>query len=196
MINYYLRAKHWQLFLLILGIPILLQLLVITGIFSGTSIVTGQNNEPTKHHFILSLALFLFFGLFFGWLWSIVVGLHKQIPKELKLEISKFKLSIIIPISYIFFLLFFLGYNMSGIIKIGNESFPKIIVIGIILSLHLVAMICIFYCFYFAAKIIKTVELQKEVGFKDFVGEFFLTWYFPIGVWFLQPKINKMIEER
>ena len=85
---------------------------------------------------------------------------------------------------------------MSGIIKIGNESFPKIIVIGIILSLHLVAMICIFYCFYFAAKIIKTVELQKEVGFKDFVGEFFLTWYFPIGVWFLQPKINKMIEER
>jgi hypothetical protein len=30
------------------------------------------------------------------------------------------------------------------------------------------------------------------VKFKDFVGEFFLVWFFPIGVWILQPTINKL----
>jgi hypothetical protein len=50
------------------------------------------------------------------------------------------------------------------------------------------------YSFYFVAKTFKTVELQREVAFSDFVGEFFLLLLFPIGVWIIQPKINKMID--
>jgi len=56
-------------------------------------------------------------------------------------------------------------------------------------------MFCLFYCLYFVAKTLKTVELQREVSFNDFIAEFFLTWFFPIGVWILQPRINKMIKE-
>ena len=47
---------------------------------------------------------------------------------------------------------------------------------------------------YFVAKTLKTVELQKEVLFSDFAGEFFIVWFFPIGIWIIQPKINKIIE--
>ena len=61
-----------------------------------------------------------------------------------------------------------------------------------IIPLHLFSMFCIFYCLYFVAKTYKTAELQREVSFGDFVGEFFLFWFYPIGVWFLQPKINEM----
>jgi hypothetical protein len=57
---------------------------------------------------------------------------------------------------------------------------------------HFLSIFCIFYCIYFVAKTIKTVELQRAVKFKDFVGEFFLVWFFPIGVWILQPTINKL----
>jgi hypothetical protein len=32
------------------------------------------------------------------------------------------------------------------------------------------------------------------VKFRDFAGEFFLVWFYPVGVWIIQPKINKMIE--
>ena len=46
---------------------------------------------------------------------------------------------------------------------------------------------------YKAAKTIKTVELQKKVTFSDFAGEFFLLWFSPIGIWILQPKINKFV---
>ena len=37
-------------------------------------------------------------------------------------------------------------------------------------------------------------ELQKEATFNDFVGEFFLIWFYPIGIWFVQPEINKVHE--
>jgi putative effector of murein hydrolase LrgA (UPF0299 family) len=64
-----------------------------------------------------------------------------------------------------------------------------------IIPIHLFAMFCIFYSLYFVAKTIKTVELQRAVTFSDFVLEFFLIWFYPIGIWIIQPQINKMIEE-
>lgn len=52
-----------------------------------------------------------------------------------------------------------------------------------------------YYIMFFVAKTIKTVELQRQVKFGDFAGEFFLILYYPIGIWIIQPKINKMMEE-
>jgi hypothetical protein len=80
----------------------------------------------------------------------------------------------------------------SGIIG-GGE--PNIAIFMLIFPLHLFSMFCIFYCLYFNAKSLKSVELQKPVTFNDFAGEFFLIWFFPVGIWFLQPRINKLFEE-
>jgi hypothetical protein len=66
---------------------------------------------------------------------------------------------------------------------------------AIIFPLHLFSMFCIFYCLYFVSKTFKTVELQRETTFSDFAGDFFLIWFYPIGIWIVQPKINKMVEE-
>ncbi len=52
------------------------------------------------------------------------------------------------------------------------------------------AMFCIFYCLWFMAKVMKTAELQKKTTFSDFAGEFFLFWFFPIGIWVLQLRLN------
>jgi hypothetical protein len=76
---------------------------------------------------------------------------------------------------------------------------PNIGLVGsiftVIVPIHLFSMFCIFYTIYFVAKTIKTVELKREVKFGDFAGEFFLLWFYPVGVWILQPKLNKMIKE-
>jgi hypothetical protein len=45
------------------------------------------------------------------------------------------------------------------------------------------------------AKTIKTVELQREVNFSEFIGEFFMIWFYFIGIWILQPKINRMVKQ-
>jgi len=57
---------------------------------------------------------------------------------------------------------------------------------------HLFSMFCLFYCLYFIAKALKTVELQRPVTFSDYAGEFFLLWFYPVGVWILQPRINQI----
>jgi hypothetical protein len=119
--NLFLKAKHWQLFLLTFGIPILFQIILMSLIFSDLA----HHQDP--------LRIFTYFKFF--------------------------------PVM----MLLYMG------------------------TLHLFAMFCIFYCIYFVAKTYKTAELQREVSFGDFVLEFFLVWFYPIGVWILQPKINQMI---
>ena len=90
-----------------------------------------------------------------------------------------------------------MGIQINSLMANGSE--PSGILIGgliaVIVPLHLFSIFCIFYSVYFVAKTFKTVELQREVTFSDFVGEFFMLWFYPIGIWIIQPKINKMIEE-
>lgn len=60
---------------------------------------------------------------------------------------------------------------------------------------HLFAMFCLFYCQYFVAKTIKSVELKREAVLNDYIGEFFLIWFFVVGLWIMQPKLNKFADE-
>jgi len=53
-------------------------------------------------------------------------------------------------------------------------------------------MFCMFYIIYFVSKTLKMAELQRNVSFSDYAGEFFLIWLYPIGIWFVQPKINEL----
>ena len=45
------------------------------------------------------------------------------------------------------------------------------------------------------AKLMKTAELQRKPDGDEFIGEFFLFWFFFVGIWILQPRINKMFEQ-
>lgn len=87
---------------------------------------------------------------------------------------------------------------MSANGMMENETPPAVELIMslvvIIIPLHLFSMFCIFYSLYFVAKTYKTVELQRQVSFSDFAGEFFMIWFYPIGIWIIQPKLNKIIE--
>ena len=38
----------------------------------------------------------------------------------------------------------------------------------------------------------KSAEKQDNVKFEDFVGEFFLIWFFPFGIWKIQPRITNI----
>jgi hypothetical protein len=65
----------------------------------------------------------------------------------------------------------------------------------IIMSLHFSAMLSIFYAMIFAAKTLKSAELNKEAKISDYLGDFFLIWFYPIGIWILQPRIHKLIKK-
>jgi hypothetical protein len=140
--------------------------------------------------------MLLFMGVLLGWQWSVAVGMQKMVPVTIKMKVTKFKVFFFIPVVYITLIMitvfFALSSNFPDLVDYGFRIFIPFLVI---VPLHLFSMFCLFYCLYFVAKTLKTVELQREVSFNDFVGEFFLSWFFPIGVWILQPRINKMIQQ-
>lgn len=195
--NWFLRAKHWQLFLLTCGLPVLFQLAMMASMIVSIGSDTNPDAEAFFNIFrLFPLMMLLFVGTFFGWFWSVAIGLQGKIPPTVKMKTGKFKFFFFTPLIYILFLLIWISAAVTGLPGMEGGERPgagAFGVVAIIIPMHLFSMFCMMYSLYFVAKTFKTVELQRETTFSDFAGEFFLFWFFPIGVWVVQPKINKMI---
>jgi hypothetical protein len=108
------------------------------------------------------------------------------VPIEIKPKSKLFRFSILYSAIYaLVFQLFFItaasGTNSGG-------------AMSVIFPMHLLGMFCMFYALYFVAKNIATFEKGKEVKFSEFKGAFFMLWFFPIGIWYIQPRINRIYE--
>ncbi len=190
MTNLFLKAKHWQLFSLTFGIPFIFQIVMMVNIFSN--IGDGNIPDPTymfKYMTFFCIFIVLFMGVWFGWFWSVAIGLQAKMPEGVKMKVTKYKIFFFSPLIYILVLIFFMS-------TMTTNSVPNPAMFIVILPLHLFSMFCMFYNLYFVAKTFKTVELQRETRFSDFAGEFFMIWFYPIGIWIIQPKINKMMEDQ
>ena len=193
----FLKAKHWQLFLLTFGIPMIFQFIMIGTMISN--IGSETNTDPTSifnYLKLFPLVMIIFMSIYFGWFWSVAVGLQKKVPENVKMKVRKFKIFFFIPMFYMLLIMLLMSISMNGLMENGEEPSGILIagLAGVIVPLHLFSMFCIFYSLYFVAKTFKTVELQREVKLSDFAGEFFMIWFYPIGIWIVQPKINEMIE--
>lgn len=187
MIKFFLKSKHWQIFALMVGIPILFQIIVLG------HIIASEN--PVLNFSIFPIFMLLFMIVFFGWFWSIGVGLNNFLPQESNLNITKFKIFLLVPFFYVIFLMFsMLSFGVFSDTPTPNGMFG--ISFAIMIPLHLFSMFCMFYIMYFCSKTIKSIELKREAIFSDYVGEFFLLWFYMIGIWILQPKINKIYVEK
>jgi len=188
MIENFLKAKHWQIFLMTFGLPFIIQILTAPMVFLG--------NDPMIMMRVFPVIMILCIGGLLGWFWSIGAGLQSEVPGNVKMKVKKFKILLITPLIYILLISIAMSTIFNGVFETVREPDTSLMggLLGVIIPLHLFSMFCIFYCLYFVAKTFKTVELQREVTFSDFAGEFFLFWFFPVGIWIIQPKINKMIE--
>ena len=198
MTDKFLKAKHWQLFLLTFGIPMIFQFVMIGSVISD--IAVHENPDPAmmfKFMKFFPVIMILYMAVFFGWYWSVAIGLQKKVPENVTMKVRKFKVFFFMALIYFIIFLTVFSVSMNGLFSTNPE--PNFGLIGglfvVIALLHLFAMFCIFYSLYFVAKTFKTVELQREVKFGDFAVEFFMIWFYPVGIWIVQPKINKMIEE-
>lgn len=184
----YLKAKHWQLFLLFFVLPFILQMVITIYI-----VVT----QELENIFSL-LKVFPFFIAFYilmynGWFWSIGSGLSNRLPDSVKMNKKLFIASLSYPAVYIFILMG-VGYFFINEVLVSDEPDPSVFLYFLFLiPFHLLSMVCSIHSMYFVAKTIKAVELQKDVSFSDFAAEFFLIWFFPIGIWMLQPRLNKLV---
>jgi len=62
----------------------------------------------------------------------------------------------------------------------------------LIVVLHLAAMAAIFYALWFSARQLSTVR-HRSYSFENTFRSFLLMWFFPIGIWFLQPFVRQRL---
>ena len=169
--NFLLKIKHWQLFLLVIIAPILIAVTV-----SGLNITS----EP-----IFPLIPLLMFLTYFSWIWTICIGLTTHLTQELSVRVSIINILgtlLIVSILFRFWIEFINGEH-----AISDSSLIDILdAIFVILSLAFMNL---------AAKIFKSAELHKSTRFSEHIGEFFLIWFFPLGIWNLQPRINRIAKQ-
>jgi len=171
--------------MLLFGIPVIFHISALIIIFST------QNGQIALIGFPLMLLFFM--AVYFGWLYTLGSNLVSKLPDTVRMSLTKFRIFLLVPVLYILLLFIFMAVFFTTKTS-GSELGPPPVFgyIALIIPVHLFSMFCIFYCMYFISKALKVVELQKAVTSSDYIGDFLLFWFFPLGVWILQPRINKL----
>ena len=147
-------------------------LIPIIGVFVGNTTITG---EPTYS------ALFGIVGFWIFMTYPFLIGysIQKYIPDNISLNNNLFQIN---------FLIILCAYSVVMILSDGQ---------GMTFSgLEAIPFFYVFYAFLhslsFPAKSIKTIESGRKAKLGDYLGDFFLIVFLPIGIWFLQPRINRI----
>ncbi len=175
-----LTLKPWQLFLVLCS-PWFLAM------FMPAVLISGYFKTGMTLQFGLT---FLTMAFLLGWFYVLGTNLQQKLPTKLqgKMKLKFFKFNLAFPLIYI-------ATIVAGIgaITIGEFN-PTASAVLFILPAHFYAMFCMFYSLYFVAKSLLAAEEGQFVGFDKFAGPFFLLWFYPVGVWFLQPRIKKLFD--
>lgn len=181
MTSFFSRIKNWQLFLLL--------------VFPYIILIYANDLENGYITIIVSIVLF-FLPLLIGSVWFISIGnFLGRVSKE-KDKTLYFNINIILMIGYWLFIytyaflqsgdLFSTTFTIVSTDENDNPLFtgpsaPIMLLLGIYI------MCAIFYNMYFVGNCISNLNNKKES-----LKILFQIWFFPIGIWFLQPKINKI----
>ncbi len=173
--QFFLKVKAWQLFLLICVLPFGLQFLLVK--------VLASVSDPNAVFIVMPLFMMIFMVILLGWFLTLGVQINKVVPFNIRMTAGYFKFGIYYSLIYMF--LFFVEVIFTSTGGAG-------VTFSFILPFHLFATTCMFYGLYFVSKNLVMAEKKQKVVLVDYVGTFLLIWFFPIGVWFVQPRVNKL----
>lgn len=150
-------------------------LTLVAGLFIGNTTIEENQMLTT----ILSVA-----GMMIYFLWMLFVGhgLYQLLPDKIELNYNLFMIN-----SFVWLTAYTTVMVMSdgaGMKFTGLAALPG------------------FYLFYaflhflmFPARVLNSLEKQRKATVGECIADFFLIVFLPIGIWFLQPRINKVVEQ-
>ncbi|MDW3196841.1 MAG: hypothetical protein R8G66_30980 [Cytophagales bacterium] len=119
--------------------------------------------------------------LYMIWYFAIGLEITERLPKKVELPKTLFIINgFVVICSFVTLAMFFDG------------SFESNGLLGFIWVVYF--MYALFQFFFYPAKALNSNELEKEAGFGDYFGDFFLMLFWPIGIWWIQPRLNKIAE--
>ena len=175
---FFLRAKSWQVFALVIGLGIVGEIVATISLMQSMENPNQFLEVPVGFGIVTVLTMYCLLG----WYWTIGTFLSLRVSPALRLKAGFFRFALVYPAIYVlFFIWVFRASNAVLLLAI----FP----------LHFFAMFCMFYLLYFVSKSLVLAETCKPASFNDYAAAFFLIWFFPIGIWFIQPRINRQYTE-
>jgi uncharacterized RDD family membrane protein YckC len=174
--SFFLRAKHWQIFLLLVGVG-------NVAILSCALATLRSPEDFLKIGLVFGAAMMLFMCCLLAWQWSMGSFLSSLVPPALRLNVGFFRFALIYPAVYIIVFM-----------SLFQSIATKPALFAVIFPFHFFATFCMLYLLYFVSKNLVLAETRKPASFPDYAGPFFLIWLFPIGIWFTQPRINRLYE--
>lgn len=208
-----LRLKHWQLFLMIIGpgiLAIILHMYRILTMFTqiSTEEFTGDPNpdlifDRAFGHMPYFMALiFISYLVSILWHWSIGNLLHDKLPVGTNMNLNLFRVAVVATgvgfLVFIGYMLYFFSIMMDFATIAAQAPEPPIQMFAgmfLMFPVQIAVMVATFYIYYFCGRSIKTAEQQRDLTFSDYIGEFFLVWFSFIGIWILQPRLNKLVDK-
>jgi hypothetical protein len=164
--SFYLGAKHWQLFLLSVA-------LTVVQVFALVSNATLIGNAAITKTVCGGIdVLFLL-----GWMWAAGMLLNALLPPSMKRDPRPFAIALVLP---------FVLVLIADFVSAGNPTPPTWV-----LALSVVTFACLFFDIGFVADVLRRVEKPQAMGFGGMAATFFGIWFFVIGIWWIQPKINR-----
>jgi hypothetical protein len=170
--TFIVRAKHWQIFVLVVAL------------MGAAEIVARPWKLPGEGGSRLAfLPLFISTELaavgFWLWFWSLGIFLNSAVIPELRGGTKMLRVAAAFPAVY-FPLFDLVAYSLK----------PTLFLL--VFPAHVFATFCLFYALYFVSKNLVLAEKATPVEFPTYLGTLFLIWFLPIGVWFTQPRINRL----
>jgi len=130
-----------------------------------------------------SLVLFVLIVVF-SWLFSIGKWANQHLPQDSQKNLVLFTLSFIVPIVYIVLLILVYFPTLNP----GSMPQPP----SWMLPLHMFSLAGVFYGIWFSAGQYMALLKVEKVNFLIFSSAFFLMFIFPLGIWIIQPSVNKL----
>lgn len=161
--NFFLSAKHWQIFLILL---------------LGSFLI----NFTIEYDLTLTLLLrAIGMLIYYSWYLFIGHGLFGYLHRKVELNYNLFIINFFVWMAaYIAIIIYSDG---SGMIFTGFAAIPMFYV-----------LYAVIYVFLFPARVLKSVEIRNKASFSEYIGYVLMMIFWPIGVWILQPQINKIVE--
>ena len=177
----FLRAKHWQIFALLCVTYIVASAVTVTFASRVKPSPIGVWANFSTAVLLVEVAWAPFILCYLGWVASVGLFLNWSLDPEVKLRTGFFCFALIYAALYLLVALpVFLGTNP--------------VVWRAVIFFHVFALICVFYALNFVAKTLKVTDQGRPVIMHEHGKELLLLFLFPLGIWLIQPRINRIYQ--
>ncbi len=112
-----------------------------------------------------------------GWMWNVGNFLNSLLQPSKKRDPGPFAMALLAP---------FLLSIVENAASARTETPPLWVA-----ALQVVTLACWFFDIGFVADVLRRIEKPESVGFGGMAATFFGIFFFVIGIWWIQPRINR-----